>query len=137
MQTERAGNPSAGEADPQLRELSLAIGGLKGGADLVGSAAATVNEHIPKAHQRYANTKPANLIRQAAGIGANTAILVERMMRATSDGSLPLHCSGLVPFTRCRSPEYACVVQFYSRVCRVRDTVLFGGRAAALSEAVE
>ncbi|TIV45558.1 MAG: IS21 family transposase, partial [Mesorhizobium sp.] len=28
-----------------------------------------------------ANTTPANLIRQAAGIGANTAILVERMMR--------------------------------------------------------
>ncbi|MER9832287.1 IS21 family transposase [Mesorhizobium sp. M0134] len=41
----------------------------------------TVNEHMPKAHQRYANTTPANLIRQAAGIGANTAILVERMMR--------------------------------------------------------
>lgn len=41
----------------------------------------TVNEHMPKAHQRHANTTPANLIRQAAGIGANTAILVERMMR--------------------------------------------------------
>ena len=41
----------------------------------------TVNEHMPKAHQRYANTTPASLIRQAAGIGANTAILVERMMR--------------------------------------------------------
>lgn len=41
----------------------------------------TVNEHMPKAHQRYANTTPANLIRQAAGFGANTAILVERMMR--------------------------------------------------------
>lgn len=41
----------------------------------------TVNEHMPKAHQRYANTTPANLIRQAAEIGANTAILVERMMR--------------------------------------------------------
>ncbi|ESY63055.1 hypothetical protein X743_33690 [Mesorhizobium sp. LNHC252B00] len=36
---------------------------------------------MPKAHQRYANTTPANLIRQAAGIGANTAMLVERMMR--------------------------------------------------------
>ncbi|ESZ53432.1 transposase IS408 [Mesorhizobium sp. L103C131B0] len=41
----------------------------------------TVNEHMPKAHHRYANTTPANLIRQAAEIGANTAILVERMMR--------------------------------------------------------
>lgn len=41
----------------------------------------TVNEHMPKAHQRYANTTPASLIRQAAGIGASTAILVERMMR--------------------------------------------------------
>jgi len=36
---------------------------------------------MPKAHQRYANTTPASLIRQATGIGANTAILVERMMR--------------------------------------------------------
>jgi len=41
----------------------------------------TVNEHMPKAHQRYANTTPANLIRQAMRIGPNTAILVERMMR--------------------------------------------------------
>lgn len=41
----------------------------------------TVNEHMPKAHQRYANTTPANLIRQAMTIGANTAILVERLMR--------------------------------------------------------
>lgn len=41
----------------------------------------TVNEHMPKAHQRYANTTPASLIRQAARIGASTAILVERMMR--------------------------------------------------------
>jgi transposase len=41
----------------------------------------TVNAHMPKAHQRYANTTPASLIRQAASIGSNTAILVERMMR--------------------------------------------------------
>lgn len=41
----------------------------------------TVNEHMPKAHQRYANTTPASLIRLAAGIGPNTAILVEPMMR--------------------------------------------------------
>jgi len=41
----------------------------------------TVNEHMPKAHQRYANTTPASLIRQATTIGANTAILVERLMR--------------------------------------------------------
>lgn len=41
----------------------------------------TVNEHMPKAHQRYAYTTPANLTRQAAGIDANTAVLVERMMR--------------------------------------------------------
>jgi transposase len=46
-----------------------------------GSGHVTVNEHMPKAHQRYANTTPASLIRQATGIGANTAILVERMMR--------------------------------------------------------
>lgn len=41
----------------------------------------TLNEHMPKTHQRYDNTTPASLIRQAAGIDANTAILVEQMMR--------------------------------------------------------
>ena len=41
----------------------------------------TVNEHMPKSHQRYANTTPASLLNQAAKIGVNTAILVERMMR--------------------------------------------------------
>jgi transposase len=41
----------------------------------------TVNEHMPKAHQRYANTTPATLLSLAAKIGPNTAILVERMMR--------------------------------------------------------
>jgi len=41
----------------------------------------TVAEHMPKAHRRYANTTPESLIRQAAQVGANTAILVERLMR--------------------------------------------------------
>lgn len=41
----------------------------------------TVPEHMPKAHQRYANTTPRSLIRRAAEIGFNTAILVERLMR--------------------------------------------------------
>ena len=41
----------------------------------------TVNAHMPKAHQRYANTTPANLISRAARAGPNAAILVERMMR--------------------------------------------------------
>jgi len=41
----------------------------------------TVNDHMPKSHQRYANTTPASLLKQAARIGVNTAILVERMMR--------------------------------------------------------
>lgn len=41
----------------------------------------TVNEHMPKAHQRYANVTPASLIKMAARIGVNAAILVERMMR--------------------------------------------------------
>ena len=41
----------------------------------------TVNEHMPKAHQRYANTMPASLIKMAARIGANASTLVERMMR--------------------------------------------------------
>ncbi|SIT58810.1 transposase (fragment) [Mesorhizobium prunaredense] len=41
----------------------------------------TVNAHMPKAHQRYANTTPASLIGRAAKIGPNAAILVERMMR--------------------------------------------------------
>ena len=41
----------------------------------------TVNEHMPKAHQRYANMTPASLIKMAARIGVNAAILVERMMR--------------------------------------------------------
>lgn len=41
----------------------------------------TVNEHMPKAHQRYANVTPNNLITMAARIGVNAAALVERMMR--------------------------------------------------------
>jgi transposase len=41
----------------------------------------TVNEHMPKTHQQYANTTPASLLKQAAGIGSNTLILVERLMR--------------------------------------------------------
>ncbi len=41
----------------------------------------TVNEHMPKAHQRYANMTPASLIKMAGRIGVNAATLVERMMR--------------------------------------------------------
>jgi len=41
----------------------------------------TVNEHMPKAHQRYANMTPATLTARAARIGASAAVLVERMMR--------------------------------------------------------
>lgn len=41
----------------------------------------TTNAHMPKAHQRYANVMPANLIKMAARIGVNAAVLVERMMR--------------------------------------------------------
>ena len=36
---------------------------------------------MPEAHQRYANTTPANLIGRAARIGPNATILIERMMR--------------------------------------------------------
>jgi transposase len=36
---------------------------------------------MPKAHQRYANRTPQNLILRAVRIGPNAAILVERMMR--------------------------------------------------------
>jgi hypothetical protein len=41
----------------------------------------TVNEHMPKAHQRYANMTPASLISMAGRIGVNAATLVERIMR--------------------------------------------------------
>jgi transposase len=41
----------------------------------------TVTAHMPKAHQRYANTTPASLIERAGRVGPNTAILVERLMR--------------------------------------------------------
>ena len=41
----------------------------------------TVSEHMPKAHQRYANMTPASLIKKAARIGVNAATLVERMTR--------------------------------------------------------
>jgi transposase len=40
----------------------------------------TVDDHMPKAHQRYANTTPKILIDRAGHIGPNAAILVERMM---------------------------------------------------------
>lgn len=36
---------------------------------------------MPKAHQRYTNMTPASLIGKAGRIGANAAILVERLMR--------------------------------------------------------
>jgi transposase len=36
---------------------------------------------MPKAHQRYANLSPANLIERASKTGPNTAALVERLMR--------------------------------------------------------
>ena len=41
----------------------------------------TVSEHMPKAHQRYANMSPASLIDRANKTGPNTATLVERLMR--------------------------------------------------------
>ena len=41
----------------------------------------TIPQHRPKAHRRYANTTPRSLIRRAAEIGPDTAILVERLMR--------------------------------------------------------
>lgn len=41
----------------------------------------TVSDHMPKAHQRYANTTPRSLIERAERIGSHVAILVERMMR--------------------------------------------------------
>jgi transposase len=41
----------------------------------------TVGEHMPKAHQRYANMTPASLIERARKTGPNTATLVERLMR--------------------------------------------------------
>lgn len=40
----------------------------------------TVNAHMPKAHQRYADQTPASLIERAARMGANVTIMVERMM---------------------------------------------------------
>ncbi len=41
----------------------------------------TIPAHMPKAHQRYADRTPRSLIQQAAHIGPNAALLVERMMR--------------------------------------------------------
>ncbi|MBP2444790.1 transposase [Rhizobium leguminosarum] len=40
----------------------------------------TVNQHMPKAHQRYANTTPHTLRREAAKVGANTATFIERLL---------------------------------------------------------
>ncbi|TBW31902.1 IS21 family transposase, partial [Siculibacillus lacustris] len=40
----------------------------------------TVDDHMPKAHQRYANTTPKSLIDRAGHIGPNAVIMVERMM---------------------------------------------------------
>jgi len=42
---------------------------------------ATIPAHMPKAHRRYADRTPRNLIDQASRIGPNAALLVERMMR--------------------------------------------------------
>jgi transposase len=41
----------------------------------------TVNEHMPKAHQRHAGMTPQSLIGRAANVGYNTAVVVERLMR--------------------------------------------------------
>lgn len=35
---------------------------------------------MPKAHQRYANTTPHTLRREAAKVGTNTAIFIERLL---------------------------------------------------------
>jgi transposase len=40
----------------------------------------TVNEHMPKSHQRYANTTPQTLRKEAAKVGSNTAIFIERLL---------------------------------------------------------
>ena len=40
----------------------------------------TVNAHMPKAHQRYADRTPASLIANATKMGVNVAIMVERIM---------------------------------------------------------
>lgn len=40
-----------------------------------------MNSEPPQTHQQYANTTPASLLKQAAGIESNTLILVERLMR--------------------------------------------------------
>ncbi|MGO8654204.1 IS21 family transposase, partial [Rhizobium ruizarguesonis] len=40
----------------------------------------TVNEHMPKSHQRYANTTPHTLRKEAAKVGSNTAIFIERLL---------------------------------------------------------
>jgi transposase len=40
----------------------------------------TINEHMPKAHQRYANTTPHTLRKEAAKVGSNTAIFIERLL---------------------------------------------------------
>lgn len=42
----------------------------------------TINEHMPKSHQRYAGMTAAGLIRQGEKIGANTGLFVERLMHA-------------------------------------------------------
>ena len=42
---------------------------------------ATIKEHMPKAHQRYAGMTPETLVARAARVGYHTAVLVERLMR--------------------------------------------------------
>lgn len=50
----------------------------------------TVNAHMPKAHQRYADRTPTSLIKRAARMGTNVAVMVERMMREPSEQSYRL-----------------------------------------------
>lgn len=41
----------------------------------------TINEHMPKAHQRYANRTPAMLIQRACQHGYHVGVVVERLLR--------------------------------------------------------
>lgn len=66
----------------------------------------TVSEHMPKTHQHYANTTPASLIKQAAKVGSNTAILVERLMRDRPHPQQGYRAAqGVLSLSRRYSPE--------------------------------
>ncbi|KAB2910166.1 MAG: IS21 family transposase [Hyphomicrobiaceae bacterium] len=66
----------------------------------------TLSEHMPSSHRRYAEWTPDRLQRKAAGIGPQTAILVEVIMRERTHPEQGFRsCVGIIGLAKSYGPE--------------------------------